>query len=74
MLLSELIYKQTPKVKFPILNVSVLATLVKNKLVPDPFYGLENKSIIDIEDSGREYYTFWFFTTFTCKVVSGRCA
>ncbi|CAL5380748.1 unnamed protein product [Camellia sinensis] len=43
---------------------SVLATLVKNKVVSDPFYGLENESIIDIADSGREYYTFWFFTTF----------
>ncbi|KAG5541411.1 hypothetical protein RHGRI_021292 [Rhododendron griersonianum] len=47
---------------------TVLATLVKNNLVPDPFYGLENESIIDIADSGREYYTFWFFTTFHCKL------
>ncbi|XP_048424387.1 mannosylglycoprotein endo-beta-mannosidase [Pyrus x bretschneideri] len=47
---------------------TVLATLVKNKVVPDPFYGLENESIIDIADSGREYYTFWFFTTFRCKL------
>nr|XP_009767426.1 PREDICTED: mannosylglycoprotein endo-beta-mannosidase isoform X2 [Nicotiana sylvestris] len=46
---------------------TVLGTLVKNKLVPDPFYGLENESIIDIADSGREHYTFWFFTTFDCK-------
>lgn len=50
-------------------NCSVLGTLVKNKLVPDPFYGLENESIIDIADSGREHYTFWFFTTFDCKPV-----
>ncbi|KAK1277601.1 Mannosylglycoprotein endo-beta-mannosidase [Acorus gramineus] len=47
---------------------TVLGTLVKNKLVPDPFYGLENEAIIDIADSGREYYTFWFFTTFECKI------
>ncbi|KAF5952229.1 hypothetical protein HYC85_010173 [Camellia sinensis] len=47
---------------------SVLATLVKNKVVSDPFYGLENESIIDIADSGREYYTFWFFATFKCKL------
>ncbi|KAK4424660.1 Mannosylglycoprotein endo-beta-mannosidase [Sesamum alatum] len=47
---------------------TVLATLLKNKLVPDPFYGLENESILDIADSGREYYTFWFFTTFECKL------
>ncbi|XP_074312296.1 mannosylglycoprotein endo-beta-mannosidase isoform X2 [Silene latifolia] len=48
---------------------TVLATLLKNKLVPDPFYGLENEAIIDIGDSGREHYTFWFFTRFHCKLV-----
>lgn len=47
---------------------TVLATLVKNKAVPDPFYGLNNEAIIDIADSGREHYTFWFFTTFQCKL------
>ncbi|KAH7667009.1 Mannosylglycoprotein endo-beta-mannosidase protein [Dioscorea alata] len=47
---------------------TVLGTLVKNKLVPDPFYGLNNEAILDIADSGREYYTFWFFTTFECKL------
>ncbi|CAL0300089.1 unnamed protein product [Lupinus luteus] len=47
---------------------TVLATLVKNKLVPDPFYGLGNEAIFDIADSGREYYTFWFFTTFHSKL------
>ena len=48
---------------------SVLATLVKNKVIPDPFYGRDNEAIKDIADSGREYYTFWFFTTFQCKLV-----
>ncbi|XP_017229132.1 mannosylglycoprotein endo-beta-mannosidase isoform X1 [Daucus carota subsp. sativus] len=48
---------------------TVLATLLRNKLIPDPFYGLENESIIDIADSGRDYYTFWFFTTFHCKPI-----
>lgn len=48
---------------------SVLATLVKNKVVPDPFYGLGNEAILDIADAGRDYYTFWFFTTFQCKLV-----
>ncbi|KAG6702123.1 hypothetical protein I3842_07G018700 [Carya illinoinensis] len=47
---------------------TVLATLVKNKVVPDPFYGLQNETIIDIADSGRESYTFWFFTTFQSKL------
>lgn len=47
---------------------TVLATLVKNNLVPDPFYGLGNEAITDIADSGREYYTFWFVTSFQCKL------
>nr|XP_043619072.1 mannosylglycoprotein endo-beta-mannosidase [Erigeron canadensis] len=46
---------------------TVLSTLVKNNRIPDPFYGLKNEAIMDIGDSGREYYTFWFFTTFKCK-------
>ncbi|KAF6995703.1 hypothetical protein CFC21_012158 [Triticum aestivum] len=51
---------------------TVLGTLLKNKLIPDPFYGLNNEAIIDIADSGREYYTFWFFTTFQCAPAGNR--
>ncbi|KAL7120096.1 hypothetical protein ACP275_02G102300 [Erythranthe tilingii] len=51
---------------------TVLATLLKNKLIPDPFYGLENESIIDIADSGRQYYTFWFFIEFECKLLANQ--
>ncbi|KAH0468677.1 hypothetical protein IEQ34_001909 [Dendrobium chrysotoxum] len=51
---------------------TVLGTLLKNKLVPDPFYGLDNESIVDIADSGREYYTFWFFTTFESKLTGSQ--
>ncbi|WOK96144.1 mannosylglycoprotein endo-beta-mannosidase [Canna indica] len=51
---------------------TVLATLLKNNLVPDPFYGLNNEAIIDIGDSGRKYYTFWFFTTFECKMTTNQ--
>ncbi|CDP15511.1 unnamed protein product [Coffea canephora] len=51
---------------------TVLATLVKNKVVPDPFYGLGNEAIIDIADSGREHYTFWFFTTFECNLLNNQ--
>ncbi|GFP87722.1 mannosylglycoprotein endo-beta-mannosidase [Phtheirospermum japonicum] len=47
---------------------TVLATLLKNKLVPDPFYGLENEAILDIANSGRDYYSLWFFTTFECNL------
>ncbi|GJN14315.1 hypothetical protein PR202_gb01124 [Eleusine coracana subsp. coracana] len=45
---------------------TVLGTLLKNKLIPDPFYGLNNQAIIDIADAGRAYCTFWFFITFQC--------
>ncbi|KAI0526798.1 hypothetical protein KFK09_002389 [Dendrobium nobile] len=51
---------------------TVLGTLLKNKLVPDPFYGLNNESIVDIADSGREYYTSWFFTTFESKLTGSQ--
>ncbi|WJX13225.1 mannosylglycoprotein endo-beta-mannosidase [Trifolium repens] len=51
---------------------TVLGTLVKNKVVPDPFYGLGNEAILDIADSGRDYYTFWFFTTFHCKLSNNQ--
>ncbi|KAK4282804.1 hypothetical protein QN277_014135 [Acacia crassicarpa] len=51
---------------------TVLSTLVKNKIVPDPFYGLENEAIIDIADAGREHYTFWFFTKFQCKLSANQ--
>ncbi|KAJ3688025.1 hypothetical protein LUZ61_017189 [Rhynchospora tenuis] len=51
---------------------TVLGTLVKNEAVPDPFYGLNNEAIIDIADSGREYYTFWFFTTFDCALSANQ--
>jgi hypothetical protein len=50
-------------------DASVLGTLLKNQLIPDPFYGLNNQAIVDIADAGREYYTFWFFTTFQCSPV-----
>uniref|UniRef100_A0A803KP71 Beta-mannosidase n=1 Tax=Chenopodium quinoa TaxID=63459 RepID=A0A803KP71_CHEQI len=48
---------------------TVLTTLVENQSLPNPFYGLENNSIIDIADSGREHYTFWFLTKFPCKLA-----
>ncbi|XP_057515834.1 mannosylglycoprotein endo-beta-mannosidase isoform X1 [Amaranthus tricolor] len=48
---------------------TVLATLVENKELPDPFYGVKNKEIIDIADSGRDHYTFCFFTKFECKLA-----
>ena len=43
---------------------SVLATLVKNKKVPDPYYGDNSKSIPDISQVGAGHYTYWFYNAF----------
>jgi hypothetical protein len=43
---------------------TVLTTLLNNKLIPDPFYGMNNKKIPDIYDTGRDYYTYWFVKDF----------
>ncbi|QGY46701.1 hypothetical protein GM418_24495 [Maribellus comscasis] len=39
---------------------TALTTLLHNKKVPDPFYGMNNELIPDIYETGPEYYTFWF--------------
>lgn len=43
---------------------TVLTTLLHNRLVPDPFFGLNNNLIPDIYDTGRDYYTYWFYNEF----------
>eukprot|EP00850_Spirogloea_muscicola_P022865 SM000315S11902 [mRNA] locus=s315:76654:82974:- [translate_table: standard] len=43
---------------------TVLTTLVHNGIFPDPFYGLNNQQIPDIHTAGRDFYTFWFCTSF----------
>lgn len=50
---------------------TVLTTLLNNKLIPDPFYGMNNKKIPDVYDTGRDYYTYWFVKEFHEKVSSG---
>src|ERR1700744_79149 len=44
---------------------TVLTTLLANKLIPDPFYGMNNKLIPDIYKTGRDYYTYWFVKDFS---------
>ncbi len=44
---------------------TVLTTLLNDKLIPDPFYGMNNKKIPDIYNVGRDYYTYWFVNNFT---------
>ncbi|MDB5126262.1 glycoside hydrolase family 2 protein, partial [Mucilaginibacter sp.] len=43
---------------------TVLTTLLNNKRVPDPFYGMNNELIPDIYKTGAEYYTYWFVKEF----------
>jgi mannosylglycoprotein endo-beta-mannosidase len=49
---------------------TVLTTMLNNKLVPDPFYGMNNKLIPDINDTGSDFYTYWFVKEFSLKVKS----
>lgn len=44
---------------------TVLVSLLADKLIPDPFYGMNNKQIPDIYTAGRDYYTYWFVKDFT---------
>ncbi|MGH7238877.1 MAG: glycosyl hydrolase 2 galactose-binding domain-containing protein, partial [Candidatus Saccharimonadales bacterium] len=43
---------------------TVLTTLLYNHRIPDPFFGMNNKHIPDIYNTGREYYTYWFVKEF----------
>lgn len=43
---------------------TVLGTLLDQKKVPDPFYGMNNQHIKDIYDTGNAYYTYWFVKSF----------
>lgn len=46
---------------------TVLTTLLDNKKIPDPFYGMNNKYIPDIYETGSDYYTYWFVKDFKEK-------
>ncbi len=43
---------------------TVLTTLLHNRQIPDPFFGMNNLKIADVFNTGREYYTYWFFREF----------
>lgn len=49
---------------------TVLTTLLNNDLIPDPFYGMNNKKIPDIYDIGKEEYTYWFVKDFQQNAVT----
>ena len=43
---------------------TVLTSLLNNKKVPDPFYGMNNQLIKDIYVTGNAQYTYWFVKSF----------
>lgn len=43
---------------------TVLTQLLLNKKIPDPFYGMNNRQIPDVYDSGSAYYTYWYAVDF----------
>lgn len=50
---------------------TVLTSLLDNKKVPDPFYGMNNEKIPDIYKTGRDHYTYWFVKDFAEKAPQG---
>ena len=49
---------------------TVLTTMLNDKMVPDPFYGMNNEKIPDIYNTGRNYYTYWFVKDFREKIIN----
>ncbi len=49
---------------------TILTTLLHNKLIPDPFFGMNNNLIPDVYDTGRDYYTYWFMNEFETPAIS----
>jgi len=43
---------------------TVLTTLLHNNQIPDPFFGMNNAQIPDVFETGRDYYTYWFYNEF----------
>lgn len=50
---------------------TILTTLLDNKKMPDPFFGMNNERIPDIYNTGKKYYTYWFVKDFTEKNATG---
>lgn len=50
---------------------TVLTTMLNNKQIPDPFYGINNQHIPDIYQTGRDYYTYWFVKDFKEEAQAG---
>lgn len=50
---------------------TILGTLLYNHKVPNPFYGMNNEQIPDLNDAGWKIYTFWYLKDFDEKPVDG---
>lgn len=50
---------------------TVLTTQLANRQIPDPFFGMNNKLIPDIYDTGRDHYTYWFVREFSETAAAG---
>lgn len=48
---------------------TILTTLLHNKQIPDPFFGMNNNLIPDVFDTGRDYYTYWFYNEFPAPEI-----
>jgi len=52
---------------------TILTTLLHNGKIPDPFFGLNNNLIPDVYNTGRDYYTYWFYNEFeTPRIAEGQ--
>ncbi|MDF2188111.1 glycoside hydrolase family 2 TIM barrel-domain containing protein [Paraflavitalea sp. CAU 1676] len=51
---------------------TVLTNMLRDKEVPDPFYGMNNERIPDIYHTGPAHYTYWFVNDFKEKAVQGK--
>ncbi len=50
---------------------TVLTTLLENKQIPSPYYGLNNQQIPDIYNVGKDFYTYWFVNQFETPALDG---
>jgi mannosylglycoprotein endo-beta-mannosidase len=48
---------------------TILTTLLHNRQIPDPFFGMNNNLIPDVYETGRDYYTYWFCKEFDLPAV-----
>jgi mannosylglycoprotein endo-beta-mannosidase len=48
---------------------TILTSLLHNNMIPDPFFGMNNNLIPDVYNTGRDYYTYWFFNEFETPAI-----